>query len=226
MRKTKVLMDKPVQLGQAILDISKTLMFEFCYEYLKPIYGDRVKLCYMDTDSFIIHVQTKDFYKDTAEDVNKWFDTSGYNKKLNRPLPTGINKKSIGKFKDELGDKIMTKFCAPRAKTYAHRHNDNKEIKKAKGTKKCVIMNDLIFEDYKRSVLKFVTIFRSQQRFRRDHHNIYTGEINKVATSSNDDKRIQDFDGITTHAYGTTAIKVCESEMLVKIRGKPIALYY
>ena len=91
MRKTEVLMSKPVYLGQAILYISKTLMYEFYYDYFKPKYGDKVKLCYMDTDSFIIYVQTEDFYKDIADDVNKWFDSSGYDKKLNRPLPIGIN---------------------------------------------------------------------------------------------------------------------------------------
>ena len=90
MRKTKLMMNKPVYLGQAILDISKTLMYEFYYDYIKPKYGDKVKLCYMDTDSFILHIQTEDFYMDIDNDVNEWFDTSGYDKKLNRQI---INKK-------------------------------------------------------------------------------------------------------------------------------------
>ena len=85
MRKTKVKMNKPVYLGQAILDISKTLMYEFYYDYLKPKYKDNVELCYMDTDSFILDIKTEDFFKDIADDVPKWFDTSGYSKKLNRP---------------------------------------------------------------------------------------------------------------------------------------------
>ena len=100
MRKTEILINKPVYHGQAILDISKTLIYEFYYDYLKPKYGDKVKLCYMDTDSFIIHVQMEDFCKDIADDGSKWFDTSSYDKKLNRPLPTGINKKITGMFKD------------------------------------------------------------------------------------------------------------------------------
>ena len=133
MRKTEVLINKPVCHGQAILDISKTLMYEFYYDYLKPKYGDKVKLCYMDTDSFIIHVQTEDFYKDIADDGSKWFDTSSYDKKLNRPLPTGINEKIIGMFKDELNGMPMIEFCGPRAKAYAHRHYDDKE--KGKGYK-------------------------------------------------------------------------------------------
>ena len=98
--------------------------------------------------------------------------------------------------------------------------------KKAKGTKKCVIKSDLKFDDYKDSALKNKIILRSQQRFKSDHHNVFTEEINKVAISSNDDKRIQDFDGIITHAFGMPPIKVCEPEMQAKMKVKPIALYY
>ena len=136
MNKTKILMNKPVYLGQAILDISKTLMYEFWYDYLKPKYGDKVKLCYMDTDSFIIHVETEDFYKDIANDVDKWFDTSAYDKNDNRPLPISKNKKMIGKLKDELNGKIMTELCNPMAKTYAFITDNNTEIKKSQRHKK------------------------------------------------------------------------------------------
>ena len=108
MRKTNVYMNKLIYLGQGILDISKTLMYEFWYDYLKPKYGDKVQLCYMDTDSFIIHIQTEDFYKDVANDVNKWFDMSGYSKDDDKPLPIGINKKVLSMFKDELNGQIMT----------------------------------------------------------------------------------------------------------------------
>ena len=133
MRKTKVVMDKPVYLGQAILDISKTLMYEFCNDYLKTKYGDKVKLCYIDTDSFIKHVKTEDFYKDIADDVNERFDTSGYNKEDNRPLPIGINKKVIGMFKDELDGRVMTENANARAKAYAFLwENGGKEYEKKK----------------------------------------------------------------------------------------------
>ena len=223
MRKTKVVMSKPVYLGQAILDISKTLMYEFWYDYLKPKYGDKVKLCYMD--SFIVHIETEDFYKDIAMDVDKWFDTSAYDKDDNRPLPIRKNKKVIGKFKDELKGKIMTENCNARAKTYAFRYDNDKENKKAKGTKKCVIKKDLTFENYKESVLKNKIIIRSQLRFKSDHHNVYTEEIDKIAISSNDDKRLQTFDGITTYPIGTNAFKVCESEMLAKRKDVPMKLY-
>ena len=91
MKKTKVKMNKPVYLGFSISEISKILMYEFWYDYMKPKYGDNVKLCYMDTDSFIMHIKTEDFYKDIAGDVEKRFDTSNY--EINRPLPIGKNKK-------------------------------------------------------------------------------------------------------------------------------------
>ena len=139
MKKTEVKMNKPMYLGQAVLDISKILMYEFWYNYLKPKYGEKVKLCYMDTDSFVIYVETEDFYKDIANDVDKWFDTSNYDKKDESPLPTGKNEKVIGMFKDELGGMIMTKFCALRAKAYAYLMEDGSEHKKAKRTKKCIV---------------------------------------------------------------------------------------
>ena len=110
MRKRKVKINNPVYLGFSILEISKTLMYEFWYDYMKPKYGDNVKLCYMDTDSFIMHIKTEDLYKDIANDVEKRFDTSNY--ECNRLLPTGKNKKVIGLMKDELGGKIMTEFVA------------------------------------------------------------------------------------------------------------------
>ena len=115
MKKTKVKINKPVYLGMSILDISKTLMYEFWYDYIKPKYQDKAKLCYMDTDSFIIHIKTKDFYEDIANDVEKWFNSTNYDEcnsieNDKRPLPVGKNKKVIGLFKDELGGKIMIEF--------------------------------------------------------------------------------------------------------------------
>ena len=136
MRKTKVKMNKPVYLGLSILDISKILMYEFWYDYMKPKYGDNVKLCYTYTDSFIMHIKTEDFYDDIADDVEKRFDTSNY--QANRPLPTGKNKKVIELLKDELGGKIMTEFLALRPKTFSYLTDDGKNKKKAKETKKCV----------------------------------------------------------------------------------------
>ena len=127
MKKTKVKINKPVYLGLSILEISKTLMYEFWYDYMKPKYGDNVKLCYMDTDSFIMHIKTEDSYKDIANHVEKRFDTSNY--EVNRPLRTGKNEKVIGLMKDELGQKIMTEFVALRPKTYSHLMDDGSSDK-------------------------------------------------------------------------------------------------
>ena len=127
MKKTKVTMSKPLYLGMTILGISKTLLYKFWYDYIKPKYEDRAKLCYTDTGSIIAHIMTEDFYRDTADDVKKWFDISNYDENDKRPLPIGMNKKVYGFFKDELGGKIMKEFVALRAKTYAYLTNDDNE---------------------------------------------------------------------------------------------------
>ena len=137
MKKTNVKMNKPIYLGMSILDISKTLMYKFWYDYVKRKHHDKAKLCYMDTDSFVIHIKTEDFYEDIANDVEEWFDTSNYDNNI--PLPIGRNKKVVGSFKDELVGKIMIEFVGLRAKTYAGLMDDDTHHKKAKGTKKCVI---------------------------------------------------------------------------------------
>ena len=207
MNKVEVKMNKPIYLGQAILDISKTLMYEFWYDYIKPKYEDKARLCYMDTDSFVMHIKTEDFYKDIADDVERWFDTSNYDEKVERPLPIGKNKKVIGMFKDELGRKIMTEFCALRAKTYSYRLDDDTEMKKAKSTKKCIVKRELAFKNYMDSLFNEEVIIRSQQRFRSDHHRVYSEEVNTIALSSNEDKRLQTFDKVTTFPYGTLLLK-------------------
>ena len=199
MKRPKVKMNKPVYLGLSILEISKTLMYEFRYDYMKPKYGDNVKLCYMDTDRFIMHIKTEDFYKDIADDVEKRFDTSNY--EVNRPLPAGKNKKVIGLMKDELGGKIMIEFAALRPKTYSYLMDDGGSDEKAKGTKKFVIKRRLKFYDYKDCLLNNEIILKSQQRFKGARHDVYTEEINKIALSSNDDKRSQIFDRITSDPY-------------------------
>ena len=200
MNKTKVKMNKPIYLGLSILDISKILMYEFWYDYMKPKYNDNVKLCYMDTDSFVMNIKTKDFYKDISSDVDKRFDTSNY--EVNRPLPTGKNKKVIGLMKDELGGKIITEFVTLKPKTYSYLTDDGKEDKKAKGTKKCVIKRMIKFDDYKNCLLKDKVLLKSQQRFISKKHDVYTEDINKIALSNDDDKRIVSSDKITSYPYG------------------------
>ena len=172
-------------------------MYEFWYDYMKPKYGDNVKLCYMDTDSFIMHIETEDFYKDIANDVEKRFDTSNY--EVDRPLSTGKNKKVIGLIKDELGGKIITEFVALRPKTYSYLTDDFKEDKKAKGTKKCVIKRELKFNNYRDCLLNDKVVLKSQQRLKSERHDVYT---EKIALSSNDDKRLIALDKITSYPYG------------------------
>ena len=200
MKKTKVKINKPIYLGLSILEISKTLMYEFWYDYIKRKYGNNVKLCYMDTDSFIMNIKTEDFYKDIANDVEKRFDTSNY--EGDRPLPTGKNKKVIGLMKIELGGRIITEFVTLGPKTYSYLTDDSKEDKKAKGTKKCVIKRMIKFNDYKNCLLNGEVVLKSQQRFKSKGHDIYTENINKIALSSNHDDRLIASDKITSYPYG------------------------
>ena len=117
-------------------------------------------------------------------------------------------------FKDELGGEIMKEFCATTAKTYSCFKDDDSEEKKSRRTNKCIIKHRIKSKDYKDSVFENKTILRSQLRFKSDLHIVYTEEINKIAISSNDDKRLQTFDKVTTYPYGTNAFKVWESEMI------------
>ena len=199
-KRTKVKMNKPIYLGLSILEISKILMNEIWHDYMKPKYGNNVKLCYMDTDSFIMNIKTEDFYKDIANDVEKRFDTSNY--EVDKPLSTGKNKKVIGLMKDELGGRIIREFVALRLKPYSYLTDECKEDKKAKGTKKCVIKRVIKFYDYKNCLLNGEVILKSQQRFISKGRDVYTENINKIALSSNDDKRLIASDKITSYPYG------------------------
>ena len=136
MKKIKVKIDEPVYLVLSILEISKTLMYKFWYDYIKPKYQNNAKFSFMDTNSFNVSIKTEDFYEDIADDVEKRFDTSNYD--VSRSLPAGKNKNGIGLMKDELGGKNMTRFATLISKTY-YLMDDNNSDKKAKETKKCVI---------------------------------------------------------------------------------------
>ena len=132
-----------------------------------------------------------------------------------RPLSIGKNKKVIGLFKDELGGKIMKEFCALRYKTYSYLMDDGSEVKKSKETKKCVIKQGIVFESYTGFLFNEKIILKLQQRFKSNHHKVYIEEVNKIALSSDDDKRLQTFDGIETYPHGKNAFKVRESQMMV-----------
>ena len=219
MKKTKVKMNKPIYLVFSILDLSKTVMYEIWYDYIKPKYGKKAKLCYIDTDSFIIHIKTEDFYKDVADDVEKRFGASNYecsSIECNRPLPTGRNKKVIGLMKDELGGNIMTEFVALEPKTYSLLTEDGNTGKKSKGTKRCIIKRILKFIDYKNCLMNNKVILKPQQRFKSEAHNAYTKEVNNITLNSNDDKRLQTYDRITSYPYGIIVDKT--ESMYVKQR--------
>ena len=147
-------------------------MYEFWYDYIKPKYQDRAKLCYTDTDSFVIYVKTKDLYKGICllDYVKKWFDSSNYEDK--RLLPIGESEKNIGVFKDELGGKILKEIVALGAKVSAYLMDGDTEHKKAKETKKCIIKRELMFKNYKDYLFNDKIILKSQQRFKSDHHSV------------------------------------------------------
>ena len=201
MGKIKVVMNKPVYLGQAILDLSKLIMYEFHYDYMLPKYGDNIKLCCMDTDSFVYDIETKNFYKYIAEDVETRFYTSGY---CDRPLPVGKNKKVIGLMKDESGGQIMKEFISLCPKMYSYRVEcsvGSWEPKKCKGIKTCVVKKTITFEDYKACLFDGRNVHRSQLLFRSNKHEVKTLEVNKLALNSQDDKRLS-VDGTASYAIG------------------------
>ena len=205
MKRTKLFYNKPVYLGMCILDLSKTLMFQHHYDYIKPMYGSRAKLLMTDTDSLIYEIETEDFYQDIAADVESKFDTSEFDK--DHPaikdfgFKVGKNKKVIGMFKDETGGKQIEEFVGLRPKLYSYKLHE-KEHKKCKGVKKSVVVKTITHEDYKNCLISKKEQLRTMNVIRSHLHDIYTEQINKVALSADDDKRIILEDGMHTLAIG------------------------
>ena len=202
MKKTKLDFNKPVYLGMCILDLSKTLMYDFHYNYIKKKYGNKAKLLLTDTDSLMYEIQTEDFYKDIKEDVKNRFDTSGYPPNHPSGIPSGFNKKVLGMFKDEVNGDIIDEFLGLRAKLYSYKMFYGEESKKCKGVKKSVVKKSITHEDYKTCLLTGKEQLRKQNIIRSYEHEVYTEEVNKVALSANDDKRYILEDGINTLALG------------------------
>ncbi len=202
MKKTKIVYNKPVYLGMSILDLSKTLMYDFHYNYIKSKYGDRAKLLFTDTDSLAYEIETEDFYKDISDDVKELFDTSNYPKDHPSGIPTGVNKKVVGMFKDEAGSNIIEEFVGLRAKLYAYKMFEGKEEKKCKGVKKNVIAKDIKFNDYKKCLFEGVSQLRKMIVIRSRNHEVFTEEVNKVALSCDDDKRVILPNRVNTLAHG------------------------
>ena len=208
LKKTSLTMNKPVYLGMCILDLSKTIMYDFHYQYIKPKYGAKAKLLFTDTDSFMYEIETEDFYKDISKDVKDRFDTSDYPENHPSGIPTGINKKVLGMFKDEAAGKRIKEFVGLRAKLYSFIMEDGKENKRCKGVKKQVVESSITHEDYKTCLRTGKEQLRKQNIIRSYEHEVFTEEVNKIALSSIDDKRYILDDGIHTLAWGHHRIPV------------------
>ena len=214
MQKTEVYFNKPVYVGQAILDLSKTLMFDFHYNYIKNKYPvekenkNRVELMFTDTDSFLYHIYTDDFYKDISCDIKEKFDTSDYPLNHKSGIQTGVNKKVVGMFKDEVAGKQITHFVGLRPKLYSYKVEECRgdlggiipPIKKCKGIKKNVVKNNIEFEDYVTCLFTGERQNRIMKIIKSENHDLYSKEVNKVALCNEDDKRIVLEDKINTLA--------------------------
>ena len=201
MGKTEIYFNKPVYIGQAILDLSKTLMFDFHYNYIKPKYGEKAELLFTDTDSLMYEIQTEDFYKDITPDVEAKFDTSDYPEKGHKSdIPVGKNKKVIGMFKDEVAGNQITHFIGLRPKLYSFKVEDGKTEKKCKGIKKSVILKGIKFEDYYNCLFTGEKQMRTMRIIQSKNHDLYSKEVNKIALSCGDNKRIVLDDKIHTLA--------------------------
>ena len=211
MKKTSLTMNKPVYLGMSILDLSKIVMFDFHYQYIKPKYGKQAKLLFTDTDSFLYEIQTEDFYKDISGDVKDRFDTSDYPEGHPSGIPTGVNKKVLGMFKDEAAGKIIKEFVGLRAKLYSYKMDEGKENKRCKGIKKAVVEKSITHENYKTCLETGKEQLRRQNIIRSYEHVLYTEEVNKVALSAADDKRYLLKDSFDTLAWGHYKIKDLEN---------------
>ena len=164
-------------------------MFDFHYNYIRDKYNDRAELLFTDTDSLLYLIHTDDFYKDISHDIETKFDTSDYPPDHKSGILTGVNKKVIGMFKDEVAGRQITHFVGLRPKLYSFKVEDDKIVKKCKGIKKNVVKKGITFDDYIRCLFSGEKQMKSMKIIRSENHDIYSKEINKIALSSNDDKR-------------------------------------
>ena len=201
LKRIKLVFNKPVYCGMSILDLSKTMIYDFHYNYIIPKFGKKQKLLFTDTDSLCYEIETEDFFADIAGDVKELFDTSNFDKNH----PSGIqgkNKKVPGMMKDEAGGKIIEEFVGLRSKLYSYKMFEGKEEKKCKGIKKVVVKKQISFEDYKECLLSKQPQMRKMNVIRSHQHEIFSETVNKIALAADDDKRIILDDGISTLALG------------------------
>ena len=197
MKKARLVLDKPSYVGFSILDLSKTLMYDFHYNYIRKKYPD-AKLLFTDTDSLFYHIKAEDLYSDLYKDKER-FDNSDYPK--SSEFFFAENKKVIGKFKDEAAGDPITEFVGLKSKMYSYK-TENKENKTAKGVKKNVIKSELSLSDYRDTLQKCNTMRHKMRTIRSEYHQISSYQINKVSLSPFDDKRYILDDGISSYAYG------------------------
>ena len=198
MKLERLKLDKPSYVGMCILDLSKVHMYDFFYNYLKPKYRDRVQLLLTDTDSFILHIETDDVYKDLYQHRDL-FDNSNYKK--DSPFYFGEKKKVIGKFKDETAGEPITEFVGLKSKMYTF-ITEKETHKAAKGVKKNIIKRDLQHSDYLDTLQNSSMMRHKMKGFRSDCHQVSSYEFNEISLSCYDDKRNIHNDGITSYAYG------------------------
>nr|XP_022909031.1 uncharacterized protein LOC111420296 [Onthophagus taurus] len=200
MDRLHVVYDKPLYVGFTVLELSKLLMYDFYYDFLKPKYGEDVRLCYMDTDSFTVLINSYDIYRDVKLNLNK-FDTSNYSPDNRFDIPLQ-NKAVLGKMKDENCGNIMVEFVGLRSKVYANRVADGRITKKSKGVKKTVVKHHISFQNYLDCLNSKSVLFKKQTLFRSFNHSIFTVLQNKLVLSPNDSKRYICDNGINTLAWG------------------------
>ena len=197
--KETLTMNRPAYIGMCILDLSKTLMYDFHYNYIKHKYGDKAKLLFTDTDSLTYEIETKDAYKDFFKDKSK-FDNSDYPE--NSPYFNKTNKKVIGKFKDEAAGVPIIEFVGLRSKMYSYMKDNDKGGKTAKGIKKNIITKNIKHEDYKEVLFNNKQMQHTMKTIRSNNHQLGSFELNKISLSCFDDKRFIHQNGITSYAYG------------------------
>ena len=183
----------------SILDLSKHLMYDFYYNELKKQYGDRCEVLYTDTDSLLLNIQTEDVYQDMAQNID-WYDTSDFPQ--DHPLYSSVNKKVLGKMKDECAGTPIAEYIGLRPKMYSIKMSNDSEIKKAKGVKKYVVKKYIKHEQYKEALFGKRTFKHEMNTIRSQGHQIYSLRMNKTSLSPLDTKRWIADDGITTYAYG------------------------
>jgi hypothetical protein len=198
MHKTSLCLNRPINVGMSILDLSKLLMYDFYYNKVKTKYGDRATLLYTDTD-MLMHIETEDIYADIEADPDE-YDTSDYPD--DHPLHSTRNKKDLGKMNDECAGVPVAEFVGLRPKMYSILKSDSKELKKAKGVKKNVVKQQIRHQQYKERLFEKKVFHHRMKSLRSKGHNIYSLHINKVSLSPMDTKRWIAVDGMHTLAHG------------------------